>query len=307
MDRVLIDNIWRDIAPLVRKQKKVAALAYVSTDKHLTFRTGDTLLCDASDQAIRSGQTSAYVLGKFHKEGAKLYSCPNLHAKAIVFGGNVLIGSNNLSESSANQLREMAILSSRSSVVSQARAFIHRLKEESEPIDAEFLERIRTIKVIKRKALKHRRGRRSKVLGNRTWVIRSYQIDTDRYKDEEKYVEEAEKEVRKKLTDHDNDIGWLRWIGKSKFRSFAKEGDTIIGLSSLRKGKQVTVSASVPILKRQDRGKWTRFYYEDTERTMSWTAFEKQLRRLGIRHLKRSSTKELNVKDVALIDTIWSD
>lgn len=305
MDRVLIDNIWGDIAPLMRKEKKVAALAYVSTDRHLAFRKGDTLLCDASDQAVRSGQTSAKVLGKFLKAGAELYSCANLHAKAVIFGNKVLVGSNNLSESSASQLREMAVLSSRSSVVSQARAFIHRLKEESEPIDAEFIKRILGIKVSKRKAPKRFRARRATTLGNRAWVVRSYQIDPDRYSDEEKYVEEAEKEVKKKLTDQDNDIGWLRWIGNGKFRTLAKEGDTIVGLSSLRNGKQVTVSAPVPILKRQDCGKWTRFYYEDTDRTMSWTAFEKELRRLGIHHIKKSSTKELSTKDVALIDTIW--
>lgn len=67
MQRVLADNVWQQISPIIRKAKhKIAALAYVSTPSYVTFGKGDILICDASDQAIRSGETSV----RYKSEGS---------------------------------------------------------------------------------------------------------------------------------------------------------------------------------------------------------------------------------------------
>ncbi len=130
-----------------KTKRKIAALAYVSTPKYLSFGKGDILVCDASDQAIKSGETSAVVLARFYKKGAEIYSCPNLHAKVMVLGRNVLIGSCNLSESSAQVLRELAVITSDTSTRSQALAYIHSIKDTSSLVNEAFLERISKIPV----------------------------------------------------------------------------------------------------------------------------------------------------------------
>lgn len=310
MDRVLTGNIWQSISNKVRKEKRRhAALAYISTDEYVRFGKGDILVCDASDQAISTGETSAAVLQEFFKKGALLYSCRNLHAKVLVFGKNVLIGSCNLSISSATTLREVALLSSRSSIRSQAAAFIHMIKEESEPVDQVFLERIRKIKVIRRGPANPPRRPRTPIFGNRTWVIRTYEINPESYKDEEKWVEKAEKEVKRQLSEPESEVGWIRWTGRGHFRELAKRGDTVIDMRSAERGKRVIVSAPTPILKRQDHGKWSRFYYEipQEKQEMSWTEFQRNLTRLGIKSIKKNSAKELSRRDATLIDTIWEE
>jgi hypothetical protein len=310
MDQVLTDNIWKQIAAKIRNEKRrLAAIAYVSNPNHLRLKKDDVLLCDASDQAIRTGETSAAALRKFHKAGVRLYNCPNLHAKVVVFGPNVLIGSCNLSDSSATVLREAALLSSRSSVRSQAVAFIHMAREQSQLINKEFIDRVLKIEVMKRHAASRTRRKPSKPLGNRTWVLRTHHLDPDRYRDEEKWIEKAEKEVKRRLSDPDSEVGWVRWTGRSRFRELAQEGDSLIDMNSPRRSERVVVSAPVPILKKQDQGKWTRFYYEirDDSQEMSWTEFERRLRRVGLTSIRKNSTRELTRRDVALVDTIWEE
>jgi hypothetical protein len=87
MLRVISDGIWTEIRKLSRSgQPKFAAIAYVTSDAYLRFGEGDILVCDASDTAIRSGQTAVEILRKARGRGATIYSSPGLHAKAIVLG-----------------------------------------------------------------------------------------------------------------------------------------------------------------------------------------------------------------------------
>jgi hypothetical protein len=70
--------------PRSRGLPKTAVVAYVSSDAIVPFGAGDTLVTDATDEAIGSGQTRARVLRDALARGAEIYSCPNLHAKVIL-------------------------------------------------------------------------------------------------------------------------------------------------------------------------------------------------------------------------------
>ncbi len=304
MNRLLTDNIWQQLKSALPNGKKLAALAYVSTDRYCSFKKGDALVCDASESAIKSGQTSAAALAKFYRAGAEIYSYENLHAKVLVIGQKVLIGSCNLSASSANTLRELALLTSNISIRSQTLAFIYKLIRESAPVDNKFLKRITKIPVLKRSRF-GKNNRKSVKLGNRTWVVRTYELNPARYKHEESFVQKAESEIKNKLHKSKAEINWVRWTGKSKFRSLAREGDTIIELSSQRRGKRVTASSPASILMRQHHRKWTRFYFETPSDEISWTTFARSLNKIGIRHIKKNTVKELTDQDAGLVATIW--
>lgn len=306
MNRLLTNNIWQQLKSALPNGKKLAALAYVSTDRYCSFKKGDVLVCDASESAIKSGQTSSLTLAKFFRAGAEIYSCENLHAKVLVIGSKVIIGSCNLSVSSANTLRELAILTSNVSIRSQTLAFIYRLVRESARVDNKFLRRIIRIPISKRRWL-GKTTRKPVKLGNRTWVIRTFELNPARYEHEEAFVQQAESEIRKKLRKSKAEINWVRWTGKSKFRSLAREGDTVIELNSPRRGKRITVSSPASILMRQHRRKWTRFYFEAPSDEMSWTTFERALNKIGIKRIKKNSTKELTERDADRVTAIWED
>jgi hypothetical protein len=304
MNRLLTDNIWQQLKSALPAGKKLAALAYVSTDRYCSFGKGDVLVCDACENAIKSGETSATTLAKFFKAGAEIYSCENLHAKVLVIGQNVLIGSCNLSVSSANTLRELAVLTSNTSVRSQTLAFIYKLIRESVPVENKFLKRILKIPVLKRR-WSGKTTRKAVKLGNRTWVVRTHELNPARYQHEESFVRQAESEIKRRLHKAKAEINWVRWTGKSRFRSLAREGDTVIDLNSQRHGKRITVSSPASILMRQHRREWTRFYFETPNGDMSWTIFERLLHKIGIHHIKKNSVKELTERDADLVAAIW--
>jgi hypothetical protein len=53
MQRLISNNLWKEIAVLAKKSKlKKAAIAYVATDKFIQFGKGDVLIVDASNRAV---------------------------------------------------------------------------------------------------------------------------------------------------------------------------------------------------------------------------------------------------------------
>ena len=146
MDAIITGDIWKQVCSHARAAKRrLVAVAYVTTDGHMGFKRNDVLICDASKRAIRGGETSARLLHTLSRRGIEIRSRPALHAKVAVFGRWALVGSCNLSSTSAD-LTELALLTDRKQVVAQTTAFVHALRESSEEIDGDFLRRILKIK-----------------------------------------------------------------------------------------------------------------------------------------------------------------
>ena len=59
-----------------------AVIAYVgkTVDEVLKLRGGDTLVCDASPEAVRVGSTDASVLKRYYNDDVQVLSVPGLHA-----------------------------------------------------------------------------------------------------------------------------------------------------------------------------------------------------------------------------------
>jgi hypothetical protein len=153
MSRVLgsDEKIWLEIGTL-RGKNRQAAIAYLGDSAPYLlrmFRSGDTLICDASTERIRSGSTSKLALRELYDRGVNLYSLPNLHAKVLCIGNTAVVGSMNASTSSVKQFEIAAFLTDAKDV-SSSRAFIKDMLNRSTEIDDEFLERIGKIPVRKR-------------------------------------------------------------------------------------------------------------------------------------------------------------
>jgi hypothetical protein len=308
MDTILTGNIWRQVAPKVNAAKRrMVAVAYVSSDKYLKLKRGDILVCDASDQAIETAETSASIIKSLLQSGVEVRCRPDLHAKVAVFGRFALIGSSNLSTSSEEGLTELALISDRKQVVAQATAFIHYLREHSAKIGVEFLRRILKLKV--RRAGRRGRKRQGKPVrfGNKVWLVSVQEVRDDSFPAEKPFVEKAEEKASKLMADEDSTISWVRFTGKSRLRSHARPGDIIVQIVESQSGKRTTVKAPCAIVLRQDVGHWTRFYVAEPEdlQTLSFERFKKEAKRHGLLQISENSVRELSSREALVLEGLW--
>ncbi len=308
METILTGDIWRQVAQKAGTAKRqLMAVAYVSSGTHLRLRNNDLLICDASDHAIKTGETSAQLLRTLFNKGVELRSRPDLHAKVGVFGCCALIGSCNLSVSSEERLTELALFTDRKQVVAQATAFIHGLREASEEIDGDFIRRILKIKVHRTPRPGPARRERATRFGNRVWLVSVQELAVDHFSKEQALVEGAQEKAESLMADKDSSISWIRWTGRSRFRSTARPGDRVIQIWKSRSGKRITVFAPCPVILRQDVDHWTRFYVVEPEecRGLSWNRFKKEVKKQGISRISQNSIRELNPREVLLLEEFW--
>src|SRR5580704_1480595 len=231
MQRVLSSDLWKTVhakAHLSRCRK--AAIAYVTQDL-IGFRKGNTLIVNASISAVTTGETNAKLLLKLHKRGVHVYDCACLHAKVVLLDDLVIIGSSNMSNSSATALVEVGVMTDNTSIVAGVASFIEQLIPQSIELQAKHLARLCKIKVIRRGRWLPGvlRQRKPKIrLGNRTWLVGVRELVRDPPPDEQKLIDRATSMLQSKLDDPTLDPNWIRWAGKSRFRKQCQEGDSVI-------------------------------------------------------------------------------
>ena len=124
---LITKSIWSRLTSESKKcrSKSVVAVAYFSKGaaSMLPLLKGSILLVDASEKAVKSGQTCPAELLKLYYKGVKIYSKDWLHAKMFVFGNSLYIGSTNAS-SNSTKLTEAIIKTSEKKSVADAKEFI---------------------------------------------------------------------------------------------------------------------------------------------------------------------------------------
>ena len=128
---LIASDVWPAIKRAVKRTTHSAyvAVAYFGQGaaKLLPLPPGSRLVVDASELAVKSGQTCPAELAKLQKRGVDVYSAPNLHAKVFVLGARTFVGSANVSGRSADLLVEAVVVTNERSVVSSARRFVRGL------------------------------------------------------------------------------------------------------------------------------------------------------------------------------------
>jgi len=247
MLRIVSAGLWQEIGKLARQnRRRLGAVAYVTLDKFVKFGKRDTLVCDASDQAIKSGQTSVAVLRSAFRRKACLYSSPGLHAKVLIVGRTVVIGSANLSDASFRQLDEAALITDDSRALATGRLLIDALARQADRIDEDFLRRASKLEVRPpRRGSGHRRPIR--LAGPRAWLVSVVPLAEGEYSDEDELVE-AERPTAERSTKYSNSSsGYVRFGDNSLFRKEAKKGDLVIAVwISTQKSNRATVFAPEP-------------------------------------------------------------
>lgn len=133
-------NVMRRVAAALPKRgRTVAAVAYVTHD-HLNLGHEDALAVNASASAVRSGATDPSLLLELHARDVIIVNQAALHAKAILRGGTVAIGSANLSERTSS-LQELMWVTSDPTLVRRTARWLQDLLGPA-PMDRSELENL---------------------------------------------------------------------------------------------------------------------------------------------------------------------
>lgn len=314
MNELLSSGLWPRIRQLAKKAKrKSAAVAYVTDDTHIKFGDGDTLVADASDEAIKSGQTSARVLKAALDRGAHIASITGLHSKIYVFDRCAIIGSANLSKESERRT-EAALVTDQPAIVSSARLLIEQLKSTGDEVNDSFISRISKLPVTKRKGV--RTGRKRKRTNDtvpRSWLVGLKSVEEKEA--EQAFVEEGLEEAEKHVSNEDSSVSWIRFRGDSRFRREAKAGDVIVCIwTATPKGKPHRVYHHAPILLRKDDNEtdvsW--FYVEEypdaEDTTITWKRFQKLYSQIGLPGKPSQwATREIASHHSEALHNLWFD
>jgi len=305
MKALLSDDLWVGLSQKSANHKRIrAAISYV-TARHLNFRQGDLLICDASDDAIKGGLTSASVLRSFFDHGAEIYSFDGLHSKVAVIDDCALIGSANLSENAGVGTCEASLLTDDPQITALIQGFIETVKGGSTPITEQFLRKIESLPVVRAHGIKRQNNRKVDVGKSRMWFICTHPLSERIANTEESFELQGLKEAEKRVVKEGYEVRSIRWAGKSRFSSEAKPGDLVIESLIEKRGKRkyVQVFCATPILHRQDNDKWTRFYIEiPLDRTYYlWKDMKAKLASLGVSNITPNSTRELTGKALGIL------
>lgn len=125
------DGIWKSITSAAKRSRKPAlvAVAYFAkgASKLLPLAPNSRLIVDASEGAVKSGQTCPADLKRLQKRGVVIYSYPDLHAKVYAFDGFAIVGSANVSNSSSSRLTEAVVPTTERHIVRSAKNFVQSL------------------------------------------------------------------------------------------------------------------------------------------------------------------------------------
>jgi hypothetical protein len=292
----------------------MAAVAFFSNSNLVRFRKGDVLIVDASDDCIKSNETTAKALAAAVRLGTSVFSLPNLHAKVFVFDRVAVVGSANVSRHSSSSLIEAALVTDDSATAGQAKALLESLKEMATPVDAAFLKRISKLRVRPRAAGERQRRKKRQVgrLGRRTWLVRVRELREDAFPKEKERAEAGEKVARTEVSDKRSDVSWIRWAGRGQFARKAEKGDSVIEVWKSLNKRTVEVRRAAPVLRRQREPTCTRFYIEEPpgrERSaLPLKVFRELAKRAGIsRQIGKNPQRVLSEDTARLIALLWHD
>lgn len=178
MEKFITEDVWKEVNNLISNsdKKKMISIAYV-TSNNLKLIKGDMLICDASDYSIRNGQTSVDVLQEYLSQGVEIYSLEQLHSKFLVSEDFLIIGSANLSENSAKNLFESAVIMDSKVLIEEAILFFKKLINISENISTE------RIKELSEMPIKTVENQKKTISNKRQELFRSTPntIETEKY------------------------------------------------------------------------------------------------------------------------------
>lgn len=209
-------------AASARRGPAYVAVAFLGRDaiKRLPLRKGDVLVVNASDEALKTGQTDPREIARFRRRGVEVRSAERLHAKVFVFGDVAYIGSANASASSESHLIEAVVESSSRTLITAARKFVRRL-HAVEIGDARLKQMMRLFKAP-RFAI-HGVARRRAADG--IWVLRLSELEWD--EEAHRQARKGRQIARRARKQRSSEIQEFMWEGAAAVARFRKRQSVV--------------------------------------------------------------------------------
>jgi len=310
MEKFLTGDIWKEVNKLFKTgEKKFACIAYVTSDR-LELSKGDTLICDASTFAIKFGETSAKALHTYFVKGVRLLSNSTLHSKLLLTDKFLVIGSANLSKSSAEKLTEASVITDNDILLSQAKAFCYNLTEESTTLTKKDIDNLLKIEVVKRLFKPTKKSKtRQKKFGDRYWFISASALSEGTYNKIKDNVETTTAKIAQRKSIDEENISFLRWRAKTEFGDKAKEGDQIILKFNNDDKTRSYIYPPSTILERQVINGFVYFYHEDrnsAKKKVGWTKFKSFIKSIQLDKPITTRTKFISKADIEKLKPLWT-
>jgi hypothetical protein len=225
--KIITENIWEEITKeaILNPDKSIVAVAFFSTGatKLLPLTKGSTLIVNASERIVKSGQTNPNELITLLKKGVKIYNYENLHAKMYLIGEKLFIGSSNASNNSANGLKESMLVSTDKSILNEGKRRISELA-----INSLGLERLKQLKKIY-KTPKFIGGfpvsnSKTNIRTNESEIYVCKLVYKNYPKGSDEALENGKQKAKLKIEDSQHELLDFGWKNKIPF----KIGDTVI-------------------------------------------------------------------------------
>jgi hypothetical protein len=239
--KLITDDVWGALTKAAQQSKKPAHVAVAYFGKGaadlLNLRPESRLVVDASDAAVKSGQTHPGDLQRMLRRKIAVYSAPSLHAKVFAFDKEVFIGSPNVSKHSAEVLQEAIIRIGDSRVIQSARDFIKGLCLE--PLGPKALKRLQKLYRPPRFVLgQHRPGGRIQRLS----TLRVVQTRAIHVSDRLAQAIEVGHKAAVKKRRHKSGfaIEEFSWQGRSQSQSPFRAGQLVIQVHTSGRRREVS-------------------------------------------------------------------
>lgn len=225
-------RVWSHLGEARRQARQRAwiAVAYFGKGaaRLLPIKSGSRLVVDASDNAVKSGQTHPADLQTLQKKGVRIFNHPRLHGKVYVFGGVAAIGSANASRNSTDILVEAMVMTTERRLVEDAKAFVESIAKNE--IGPEELVRLqKKYRPPKRPFAGARSGRRRRPAAAEASIpsIRVVHLVTGQNWTDKDWAEQEAGEAiarRRRKPGRSWKTDDFRWVGAQSFR----RGDKIM-------------------------------------------------------------------------------
>lgn len=300
--QVLTHELWPTISRLARgSMRSHVAVAYLGTDasKLLRLKSGDSLVVDMSEAAVKNGQTNPSEVERYLDKNVDVYNCPNLHAKTFVFDNYVVVGSANVSKHSQNNLIEAGLVCEDRGVAAQVKGWMKDL--HFEPVTPEYIRFCKRIYTRPRfPVLQNKRGSRSSAETSRMWLLAIQ--DTD-YSDREEEISDKDVEtLMKKFREPGKyKISTVRLPASSTVAKSARVGDLIVQIWTGEKKTKVYPPCRLARKRLLRKTSRVFVYLEEPKRsrTRTWKQFKAALRKIkGTNRITENSERPIALNDV---------
>jgi hypothetical protein len=246
MTEFLCSDLWPRIKELSQKSKRRdAAIAYLTLDTHLCLRRGDRLIVDASENAIKTGQTSAN---------------PRLHAKVLILDSSAFVSSGNASAASTQgNLTEAGLHTNHPQALSQIRAFFEALRDQSELLTNADIRKLESLPVRQPRFHGSLGPKFNLKLGTATWLANLYDY-CEELSGEEAQLEHDATAAAEPLRSTPRGEIYAIWMRSgAKIAKHCIPGDSIIGIRRRHWQRQIPDLVDYPatLLSKTAGGGWT--------------------------------------------------